>query len=123
GDGDLILILDVLGLMQREKRGDVEAAPVVAGVSPSGRPRVLFIDDSLSVRTVAERFLAALGAEVTLAVDGADGLARLRQASFDLVFTDLEMPRLHGFDLIREIRRAPGFAHLPVVVVTSRSGQ
>jgi chemosensory pili system protein ChpA (sensor histidine kinase/response regulator) len=84
---------------------------------------VLFIDDSLSVRTVAERFLTALGADVTLAIDGEDGLTQLRQAPFDLVFTDLEMPRVHGYDLIREIRRTPALSKLPIVVVTSRSGQ
>jgi chemosensory pili system protein ChpA (sensor histidine kinase/response regulator) len=122
GDGDLILILDVLGLMQKERRADATAAPA-AGFAPPRRPRVLFIDDSLSVRTVAERFLTALGMDVTLAVDGEDGLARLRESAFDLVFTDLEMPRRHGYELLREIRRSPGLASLPVVVVTSRSGQ
>ena len=93
----------------------------MAGVS---RPRVLFIDDSLSVRKVAERFLVALGADVTLAADGREGLDRLRmEGPFHLVFTDLEMPRLHGYELIREIRADPSLRGVPVVVVTSRSGK
>lgn len=84
--------------------------------------RVLFVDDSLSVRKVAEKVLIGLGVDVTLAVDGLDALGRLREESFDLVFTDLEMPRLHGYELIREIRFLPKLKSLPVVVVSSRSG-
>jgi chemosensory pili system protein ChpA (sensor histidine kinase/response regulator) len=127
GNGELALILDVPSLVDESRSEstepaafevDLDASPVV----PS-RPRVLFVDDSLSVRKVAEKFLVALGAEVTLAVDGIDGLSRLRGGHFDLVFTDLEMPRLHGYELIREIRAVPALRKLPVVVVTSRSSQ
>jgi chemosensory pili system protein ChpA (sensor histidine kinase/response regulator) len=84
---------------------------------------VLFVDDSLSVRKVAEKALAELGAQVTVAVDGVDALARLREKAFDLVFTDLEMPRMHGYELIRELRYLPAYKSLPVVVVSSRSSQ
>lgn len=127
GNGELALILDAPSLVD-ESRAEATlpvAAEVdvdVAPVSPS-RPRVLFVDDSLSVRKVAEKFLVALGADVTLAVDGIDGMSRLRAGEFDLVFTDLEMPRLHGYELIREIRAMPALRKLPVVVVTSRSSQ
>jgi len=60
---------------------------------------------------------------VQTAVDGVDALARLRGQNFDIVFTDLEMPRMHGFELIRELRFVPAYRELPIVVVTSRSGQ
>lgn len=97
-----------------------------SGIKPAlvepRRMRVLFVDDSLSVRKVAEKVLIGLGVDVTLAVDGLDALGRLREESFDLVFTDLEMPRLHGYELIREIRFLPKLKSLPVVVVSSRSG-
>jgi chemosensory pili system protein ChpA (sensor histidine kinase/response regulator) len=124
GDGELILIFDVVGLLHKERRvaegPEREATPAVG----ARRSRVLFIDDSLSVRKVAERFLGALGAEVTLAADGQEGLEKLRgHGPFHLVFTDLEMPRLHGYDLIREIRAHAEWRDLPVIVVTSRSGQ
>jgi chemosensory pili system protein ChpA (sensor histidine kinase/response regulator) len=72
---------------------------------------------------VAEKALVALGVEVTTAVDGVDALAKMREASFDLVFTDLEMPRMHGFELIRELRFLKAYQEIPIVVVTSRSGQ
>jgi chemosensory pili system protein ChpA (sensor histidine kinase/response regulator) len=126
GDGDLILILDVLGLLQRERSvvSDTEAPGAAAAMAAAtGRLQVLFIDDSLSVRRVAERFLVSLGVEVTLAADGQEGLERLRTRHFDLVFTDLEMPRLNGYDLIREVRANAALSRVPMVVVTSRSGQ
>lgn len=120
GDGELLPILDVRGLMQeaRSERGAAQR------VEPHvRRARVLFVDDSLSVRRVGEKFLVEEGIDVTLAVDGEDALARLRAEAFDLVFTDLEMPKLNGYDLIAAIRSNPVLRHLPVVVVTSRSGR
>jgi chemosensory pili system protein ChpA (sensor histidine kinase/response regulator) len=141
GSGELVLIVDVPGLLEergakaKERRpaaGRSEAAPAAASapapelpaVEPvaSGPLRVLFIDDSLSVRKFAQMTLQGLGVEVTLAVDGVDGMTKLREGTFDLVFTDLEMPRMHGFELIRELRFLPAYQDLPIVVVTSRSG-
>ena len=138
GTGDLALILDIPGLVEsaggrggagaRPRVEAFEPATAVPGFAPElvapapSRMRVLFIDDSVSVRKVAERALTDLGVEVVLAVDGIDGLDRLRAGRFDLVFTDLEMPRMHGFDLLREVRYVPAWAELPVVVVSSRSG-
>lgn len=135
GTGEAQLIFDVQGLLDAagvSRNADAQAVVVQAGESAAhtaevaeapSRRRVLFIDDSLSVRKVADKFLTALGVEVTVAVDGVDGLEKLRGQSFDLVFTDLEMPRLHGYDLIREIRFNPAYKKLPIVVVTSRSSQ
>ena len=149
GSGELVLILDVAGLIaERATRSpDARAAPARrparrawpapawppppanrshrrrAGSRPAAPLRVLFIDDSLSVRKFAEMTLKALGVDVTLAVDGVDGMNKLRGESFDLVFTDLEMPRMHGFELISELRFLPDYKDLPIIVVTSRSGQ
>jgi chemosensory pili system protein ChpA (sensor histidine kinase/response regulator) len=110
-----------------ERERVLQRTPVLAAV-PRGaqvrnRIRVLFADDSLSVRKVAERTLQALGVEVTLAVDGVEAMSKLREGSFDILFTDLEMPRMHGYDLIRELRFVPSYKDLPVVVVSSRSAQ
>lgn len=137
GDGGLVLVLDVPALadaqgsraralpvaQERRPRDDGEKREVAAAPALSARTRVLFVDDSLSVRRAAEKLLEALNCEVTLAIDGVDGLAKLRGATFDIVFTDLEMPRMNGYDLIREVRFIPERADLPVVVVSSRSGQ
>jgi chemosensory pili system protein ChpA (sensor histidine kinase/response regulator) len=133
GEGNLILILDVAGLFSTTDRGGLgrrgleagnEAVPSreQAAAATSRRARVLYADDSLSVRKAAEKFLGDIGADVVLAVDGMDALDKLRAGSFDMVFTDLEMPRMHGFELLREMRYVPTFKDIPVVVVTSRSG-
>jgi chemosensory pili system protein ChpA (sensor histidine kinase/response regulator) len=84
--------------------------------------RALFVDDSLSVRKVAEKTLRGLGVDVVLAIDGVDALAKLHENEVDVVFTDLEMPRMHGYDLIRELRFVQAYKSLPVIVVSSRSG-
>jgi chemosensory pili system protein ChpA (sensor histidine kinase/response regulator) len=153
GDGELVLILDIPGALAAETAAagaEVAAPRLVAQPVPRatpaafpvpvlgaglpaigvpGRPvgedklRVLFVDDSLSVRKVAERMLLSLGVEVVTAVDGQDALDKLRTTSFSLVFTDLEMPRVHGFELIREMRVLPAYSEIPVVVISSRSGQ
>jgi len=146
GSGELVLIIDVAGLVETQggttrTRGrgpaptptdDTAGVAVPAeleeelGEEPHSEARalrVLFVDDSLSVRKVAEQMLHELGADVTVAVDGVDGFAKLREGTFDMVFTDLEMPRMHGYDFIREMRFVPAYRNLPVVVVTSRSGQ
>ncbi|HZJ69975.1 MAG TPA: response regulator, partial [Planctomycetota bacterium] len=129
GEGDLILIVDVPALVAGHVAAPLAprepaATDIREDVGGDGAVlRALFVDDSLSVRKVGEKFLAALGLDVTLAVDGQDALTRLRQARFDIVFTDLEMPRMHGYELIRELRFLPAYSALPVVVVTSRSGK
>ncbi len=127
GDGTLIPVIDVPGLLQQSAIVAPPPTPAPVALPPTatpavaGGPRVLYVDDSLSVRKVAERHLRELGAVPTMAGDGAEALALLRAGEFDLVFTDLEMPHLNGYELLREIRAAPGLEDLPVVVVSSRS--
>jgi len=141
GTGETVLILDVPSITDRALgRGTVvrpvlpapRVAEPVEREAPTVHPpavdldrplHVLFVDDSVSVRKVAERALRGLGIEVTLASDGVDALDKLRGGQFDLVFTDLEMPRMHGYELIRELRFLPAYKTMPVVVVTSRSGK
>ncbi len=101
----------------------VTPAPSSPVARPVSQVRALVVDDSLSVRKVAERLLGGLGVKVTLAVDGMDGLSKLRDGQFDIIFTDLEMPRMHGYEFIREVRFVPAYKDLPIVVVSSRSGQ
>lgn len=124
---------------------DAAAAPLGAGAptevaSPAAAPRaleipaplkealarqsVLFVDDSFPIRKIAEKFLSALGVgNFALAVDGLDALARLRGARFDVVFTDIEMPRMHGYELVHEMRAHDEWKMIPVVIVTARSAE
>jgi len=92
----------------------------VESAENSRQLRVLIADDSLSVRKVQERLLADLGCHVTPASDGLQALEKLREGRFDFIFTDLEMPRINGYELISEVRGNPAWASLPVVVISSR---
>jgi chemosensory pili system protein ChpA (sensor histidine kinase/response regulator) len=85
------------------------------------RPKVLVVDDSVSVRKVQQAMLTALDCEAITAVDGLDGLEKLRQHQFDMILSDLEMPRLNGYELIAEIRSNPAWARIPVIVISSRT--
>jgi chemosensory pili system protein ChpA (sensor histidine kinase/response regulator) len=78
------------------------------------------VDDSLSVRKVQERLLTEMGCKVATAADGLYALEKLREEEFDFIFTDLEMPRLNGYELISDLRGNPAWAAIPIVVISSR---
>jgi len=88
-----------------------------------GGVTALVVDDSLSVRTVQERLLGDLGVEVMTATDGLDALEKIREREPDIIFTDLEMPRMNGYDLISTVRSNPAWTAIPMVLVTSRAAQ
>ena len=84
--------------------------------------RVLVIDDSNTIRRSAEIFLKQAGHEVVLAEDGFDALAKLSDYAPDLVFCDILMPRLDGYQTCAIIKRNPQFANVPVVMLSSKDG-
>jgi twitching motility two-component system response regulator PilG len=84
--------------------------------------RVLVIDDSNTIRRSAEIFLRQGGYEVVLAEDGFDALAKVNDTQPDLVFCDILMPRLDGYQTCAIIKRNPRFVSLPVVMLSSRDG-
>jgi chemosensory pili system protein ChpA (sensor histidine kinase/response regulator) len=86
-------------------------------------PLVLVVDDSLTVRRVTQRLLLREGYRVTLAKDGLEGLECLADELPSVVLTDIEMPRMDGFDLVRNMRVDPRLAGLPVIMITSRIAQ
>lgn len=83
-------------------------------------PLVLVVDDSLTVRRVTQRLLAREGWRVALAKDGVDAIDRLRDERPALLLTDIEMPRMDGFDLVRHVRADRALAGLPIIMITSR---
>jgi chemosensory pili system protein ChpA (sensor histidine kinase/response regulator) len=99
-------------------------APPVAGETPRvAAPLVLVVDDSLTVRRVTQRMLVREGYRVSLAKDGMDALERLSEELPSVVLTDIEMPRMDGFDLVRNIRNDSRLKGMPVIVITSRIAQ
>jgi len=91
-------------------------------VSSSGPTRVLVIDDSNTIRRSAEIFLKQGGHEVALAEDGFDALAKLGDFHPDLVFCDILMPRLDGYQTCAIIKRNPQFSGVPVIMLSSKDG-
>ena len=84
--------------------------------------RVLLVDDSISVRRFVGRMLTAGGFEVATAADGAEAISKVVEGGFDVVITDLEMPRVNGYELIEDLRRRASTRHVPVIVLTTRAG-
>ncbi|MFG6465490.1 response regulator [Roseateles sp. BYS87W] len=90
--------------------------------SSAGPARVLVIDDSNTIRRSAEIFLKQGGHQVALAEDGFDALAKLGDFHPDLVFCDILMPRLDGYQTCAIIKRNPQFSGVPVIMLSSKDG-
>jgi twitching motility two-component system response regulator PilG len=84
--------------------------------------KVLVIDDSNTIRRSAEIFLRQGGHEVLLAEDGFDALSKVNDHAPDLIFCDILMPRLDGYQTCAIIKRNPRFAHVPVIMLSSKDG-
>ena len=99
--------------------GDGASAPVLPAAAPQ-IPLVMVVDDSITVRRVTQRLLQREGYRVVLAVDGLQALERLQEERPAVVLSDIEMPRMDGFDLARNIRGDVRLKDLPIVMITSR---
>jgi len=122
-DGSPVLIVDVDDLVRSIEKmissgrlGAVRREALLGEETP--RKRVLVVDDSLTVRELERKLLQAHGYEVEVAVDGMDGWNALRSGGFQLVVTDVDMPRLNGLELTEMIKRDPQLSGLPVMIVS-----
>ena len=93
-----------------------------AATADSTAVKVLVIDDSNTIRRSAEIFLKQGGYEVLLAEDGFDALSKVNDHDPDLIFCDILMPRLDGYQTCAIIKRNPRFAHVPVIMLSSKDG-
>ncbi len=122
-DGAPILILDVEDLIRSMEKlvSGGRLRTIERSVGRAGqkrRKRVLVVDDSLTVRELERKLLDHHGYEVEVAVDGMDGWNAVRSDPFDLVVTDIDMPRMDGIELVTLIKRDGGLKHLPVMIVS-----
>ncbi|MBK5303217.1 MULTISPECIES: Hpt domain-containing protein [Gammaproteobacteria] len=124
GDGRVVLILDLLAPI-RAMQAQVPKRPVTQDVEPeSQRPLlVLVVDDSVTVRKVTSRLLERHGMNVLTAKDGVDAMLLLEEHMPDLMLLDIEMPRMDGFEVATQIRADERLRHLPIIMITSRTGQ
>ncbi|QQC62912.1 hybrid sensor histidine kinase/response regulator [Paraburkholderia ginsengisoli] len=122
-NGDPVLIADVddwLRSVERLVAGGALKHAQHGGALSAQRAarRVLVVDDSLTVRELERKLLATRGYDVTIAVDGMDGWNAVRGERFDLVITDIDMPRMDGIELVTLIKRDPQLHALPVMIVS-----
>jgi two-component system chemotaxis sensor kinase CheA len=122
-DGVTTLVLDAGAIVDADEAtvGPGAAAPATAAARVVAA-RIVIADDSELTRDLLARTLRERGHEIIEAVDGQDALAKIKEHSPDVVFTDLEMPTLDGFGLLTRLRETPQFRDLPVVVFTTRGG-
>jgi chemosensory pili system protein ChpA (sensor histidine kinase/response regulator) len=111
------------GLMRDAMAAPTQTAGTAAAPKAAQEPLVLVVDDSLTVRRVTQRLLAREGYRVVLAKDGLDALEKLAEELPAIVLSDIEMPRMDGFDLVRNMRADSRLTKLPVVMITSRIAQ
>jgi two-component system chemotaxis sensor kinase CheA len=122
GKGEIALILNPNELLRSISHQAKASAPVsVRSIAPrpAAKKRVLVVEDTLTTRTLEKNILEAAGFDVTTAVDGEDGLIKLYEKTFDIVVSDVQMPRLDGFALTERIKKDQRFKDLPVILVTA----
>ncbi|MFP4294686.1 MAG: Hpt domain-containing protein [Halothiobacillaceae bacterium] len=118
-DGEVTPVLDLVGLYRHRRAGGQEdSLPRRQG---DQRPLVLIVDDSVTIRKVTARALERRNIDTAVARDGVEALGMLRARRPDLVLSDIEMPRMDGFELLGAIRNDPDHRDLPVIFITSRT--
>lgn len=121
-DGSPVLILNVDDLLHSiERLASGRLRHVGEGQNSSkvqGAKRILVVDDSITVREVERGLLSMQGYAVDVAVDGVDGWNALRTSAYDLLVTDVDMPRMDGIELVRLVRADSRLQHLPVIIIS-----
>lgn len=125
GDGRVVLILNPVALASRTPvvsvQAAIPAAPVSVATEVAAMPTVMVVDDSLTVRKITSRLLMREGYQVVLAKDGVDALEQLIDVIPDVILSDIEMPRMDGFDFVRNVRSDERLRSLPIIMITSRT--
>jgi chemosensory pili system protein ChpA (sensor histidine kinase/response regulator) len=126
-DGRVVLILEMAALVRSlvRRQANTEAVALQRAQSTGGENeplQVMVIDDSITMRKVTSKLLQRNGIKVHLAKDGLDAAGQLEDLVPDAIVLDIEMPRMDGFELAAHIRNRDHLADLPIIMVTSRTG-
>jgi len=121
GSGRVAPILNVPDLIKSASRPGAGASLAAAAgeEKPAARQRLLVVEDSITSRTLLKNILETAGYQVSTAVDGVDAFTQLKSGEFELVVSDVDMPRMNGFELTSRIRQDASLRELPVVLVTA----
>ncbi|WP_066961875.1 Hpt domain-containing protein [Microbulbifer sp. Q7] len=132
GDGTVVVILDAHALLRKHSallaRPEApllqDKLPAVSGrEEPVTQKLVMVVDDSVTVRKVTTRFLEREGFRVITAKDGQDAIIQLQDVIPDVMLLDIEMPRMDGFEVARNIRSSSRLRDIPIIMITSRTGK
>jgi len=123
GDGRVIMILDAGTLIRMRPQRKVPAEAPPEPSRESEAITALVVDDSITMRRVTERLLERRGVKVVTARDGLDAITALQESSPDIILLDIEMPRMDGYQFAAHVRNDPRFSHVPIIMITSRSGE
>jgi chemosensory pili system protein ChpA (sensor histidine kinase/response regulator) len=133
-EGRVVLVLDPARLLAREAQASAvpelsldAAADAMVPYAEASEPKaseqwLLLIDDSLSIRKFVGRMLESAGYKVDTAVDGEEGLRKASAQNYRLILTDLEMPKLNGYEVIQGLRSRAQTQQTPIIVMTTRAG-
>ncbi|MBF0602471.1 MAG: Hpt domain-containing protein [Nitrospirae bacterium] len=120
GRNRIVHLLDPLALIRLGKSLRLRLLPPGTAKEAVVVKRILVVDDSLTTREIEKEILESSGYHVTVAIDGEDGYQKAMQIPFDLMITDIEMPRMDGFTLVERVRGEPLLRHFPIMIITSR---
>jgi two-component system chemotaxis sensor kinase CheA len=118
-DGRVALLLSPAALLERFLNGAAQPVRPAAAPAEAATRRILIVDDSLTTRSLEKSILEAHGFQVAVSVDGLDALEKLGRESFDLVITDVVMPRMDGMQLLEEMKKRRAMEKIPVIMLTS----
>ncbi|MBR9912223.1 MAG: response regulator [Gammaproteobacteria bacterium] len=127
GDGSVVVILDPHALIRQQAALVHGPEPMLLDAVPekvdTEVKTVMVVDDSVTVRKVTGRFLEREGYEVITAKDGADALMQLQDHIPDIMLLDIEMPRMDGFEVAKNMRSSSRLKNIPIIMITSRTGE
>lgn len=118
GKNDIAIVLNIATIFALAK--NVRSAKTVHEVAATKPIHILVVDDSVNTREIERSILESFGYQVDVAIDGVDGFEKTQAFQYDLIVTDVEMPRMDGFSLTEKLREAPAYKHTPIVIVSSR---
>jgi chemosensory pili system protein ChpA (sensor histidine kinase/response regulator) len=125
GDGRVIIILDMSAITRADTTQSVDIPQLTETIKEEEQTTnntIMVVDDSITVRKVTARLLKRHGMEVMTAKDGLDAIAQLQDRIPNLMLLDIEMPRMDGYELATQVRNTPDWEHLPIIMITSRTG-
>jgi len=119
-DGSVVMLLEPYGIKEMGRTSPDQDIEIQVEDEDKLRFNILLVDDSLIAREIEKSIFESIGFVVETAIDGMDGLEKLEAGAYDMIVTDLEMPRLDGFGFVRRIRNQSEYEDMPVMVISTR---